>query len=115
MSAPVKISVAVRDAGKRVKESKKVVNWEFQYNDGDVEKQQVEFRHSIMSGKRRLLHNKKEIFSQTNKVALLKESVSSAKEGRFDHTWYVGSHMLKLHVIEKSDGFLYGKFFGRMR
>ena len=108
---PTKISVSVRDAGKRVKESKKIVNWEFQYDDSDDVKQRVEFRHSIMSGKRRLLFNKREIFAQTNKVALLKESVSFSKEGRFDHTWYDDAHLLRLHVIEKGDGFLYGTSF----
>jgi hypothetical protein len=108
---PTKISVSVRDAGKRVKESKKIVNLEFQYDGNDDAKQRVEFRHSIMSGKRRLLFNKNEIFAQTNKVALLKESVSFKKEGRFDHTWYDDTHLLRLHVIEKGDGFLYGTSF----
>ena len=107
-----KCSVTVRETGKRVKESKKVVNWEFKYSDSDRTTHQVEFRHSIMSGKRRLLFDKNIVFSQLNKVALLKESVQwTKKDGRFDHTWYDGSHLLKLHVVEKKDGFLYGELF----
>ena len=107
MDKPAKVSVKIRNAGKRVQESKKVVNWEFKYQDTDSTIHQVEFRHSIMSGKRRLFYDKKIIFEQTNKVELIKESVQWSKDGRFDHTWYDGTHLLKLHVIEKSDGFLY--------
>jgi hypothetical protein len=107
MMKPSKVSVNIRNAGKRVKESKKIVKWEFKYQDTEQQVHEVEFRHSIMSGKRRLFFDKNEVFSQTNKVELLKESVQFSKDGRFDHTWYDGNHLLRLHVIEKIDGFLY--------
>ena len=114
-SAPVKVSCTIENAGKRVRESKKHVAWRFQYdpagsggNGGDGAIHTVEFYHSIMSGKRRLFMDGRLVFEKTDKVELLRESLSMrSREGRLDHTWQDGSHRLRLHIVEKSDGFLY--------
>ena len=61
-----------------------------------------------MSGKRRLFMDDRLVHEVTDKVELLKESFSMrSRVGRMDHMWYDGEHMLRLHIIEKPDGFLY--------
>ena len=110
-----KVGCTIENVGKNVKESKKRVRWQFQYAPRagdcgwDMEAvHTVELRHSILSGKRRLFLDRVLVFEKTSTVELLKESVGFSKEGRLDHTWHDGPHMLRLHVVEKRDGFLYG-------
>ena len=111
-----KVGCTIENVGKNVKESKKRVRWQFQYAPragaagwGTEAVHTVELRHSILSGKRRLFLDRVLVFEKTSTVELLKESVGFSKEGRLDHTWRDGPHMLRIHVVEKRDGYLYGK------
>eukprot|EP00595_Chromulina_sp_UTEXLB2642_P003756 CAMPEP_0196765638 /NCGR_PEP_ID=MMETSP1095-20130614/10245_1 /TAXON_ID=96789 ORGANISM="Chromulina nebulosa, Strain UTEXLB2642" /NCGR_SAMPLE_ID=MMETSP1095 /ASSEMBLY_ACC=CAM_ASM_000446 /LENGTH=573 /DNA_ID=CAMNT_0042124015 /DNA_START=152 /DNA_END=1873 /DNA_ORIENTATION=+ len=72
---PFQIYTELVNTGKNLHGTKKRVKWRFGWSDNDIEFE-VELLHSVVSGKKTILENGKEIFSSSNILAT-----------EFSHAW----------------------------
>eukprot|EP00943_MAST-04B_sp_MAST-4B-sp1_P005767 g5767.t1 len=109
VSGPRRVLLEDDDVGKKVKESKKRITWQFTYDgDGKAAVHTVILFHSIVSGKRKIVYDNEVIYEHKNLGSRIKEMVKIRRSGLMDHAWSTtGGHLLRLSVDEKFDGFTY--------
>ncbi len=108
-SGPRRVLLEDDDVGKKVKESKKRITWQFTYDgDGKAGVHTVILFHSIVSGKRKIVYDNQVIYEHKNLGSRIKEMVKIRRSGLMDHAWSTtDGHLLRLSVDEKFDGFTY--------
>lgn len=85
------IYVEVDDVGKRVKTSKKKVTWKLCF-DGDPQDHVVMLKHSVMSGKKTLFVNGRQMYKTQN--------VFSAE---LDHSFSLPGHVLRVRAANRPE------------
>lgn len=87
--------VEVADVGRRVRTSKKRVTWRFIFEDSPKE-HTVVLKHSVLSGKKSIEFDGREVH-QSQKIL----------SSEFEHGFSVPSHLLRVTIVEKLDGYYY--------
>lgn len=82
-----RIYMEVEDVGKTVKASKRRARWTFSFGD-DGEEKEVILLHSVVSGKKTLSYEGREIYHS--------DEMSRA----FSYNWYDGDHILRVDIVD---------------